>query len=263
MNSSYKDLHQIFRHNITARSIAEPLVSFAARTPTPEALSIMDQRGFDVVGVREQGQIIGFAERTEIQSVSFRETVGQYGNPLEKATILNESDPLLETLEALKDSSWVFISFLERPSAIVTRGDLQKAPVRMWLFGLISMLESLLLTLIRTHSTRQDWWTDLISLDRLNSAKSILDHRKKRNEETDLVDCLQICDKVTIFSKTASLLSLTGCKSKADWRKTMTKTEELRNALAHSNELETQSWPNTADLALQWESIIKNLESKR
>jgi hypothetical protein len=77
-------------------------------------------------------------------------------------------------------------------SGIITKGDLQKAPLRMWLFGLLSLIEMQLLRLIRT-TYPDDTWTQLLSYGRLGKAQQFLEDRQRRNEAIDLAGLPSVC----------------------------------------------------------------------
>jgi hypothetical protein len=257
LKSSYQDLHRIFRHSITAREIAEPLASFEMDYPAPKVRDFMEARDFDVVGVRSDGVIAGYVTRESLGS----DTVGEYMVSVEDKDGINESDSLLDALESLRASRWVFIRFLGNPNGIITRGDLQKAPMRMWLFGLISLLEMQLLRRIR-DTYPQDEWKDYLSPNRLEAAQRIFDERQRKNDSIDLAECLQIGDKKTIFRKSEKLFGLVGFNGFKKWDQFMRDVEDLRNKLAHSNGIASESWPEIASLVSGIEQCLLRLEGK-
>jgi len=55
IRSSLGDLRTLFVRTITVRDIAEPLVSFDSDHDAPSVRAFMEQRDFDVVGVRDCG----------------------------------------------------------------------------------------------------------------------------------------------------------------------------------------------------------------
>ena len=167
------------------------------------------------------------------------------------------------TLKSLKDRNWIFIRLLGEPSGIITRGDLQKTPTRMWLFGLISLLEMQMLRCIRSVHKADDWWRKDLTESRLDAAQRIFEERRKRNEEIFLSDCLQLADKATIFKKNDNLFSLTGVDSKNSWKSLMAEIEKLRNNLAHSNSLGTDSWPRIAKYVIDVERVLTKLEDEQ
>ncbi len=240
------------------RDIAEPLASFDQDYPANKARKFMADNGFDVVGVRKDGSIQGYVLHGELGEG----TVGDHFRDIGTDDILREADPLLNALDSLKERQWIFIRFLGNPSGIVTRGDLQKAPVRMWLFGLISLLEMQMLRCIRTCSEAEDWWKDLLSAERIDMTNRLYEDRKRKNVEILLSDCLQLCDKGTIFKKKQTLFDLTGFTAKRNWKSFMVNIENLRNNLAHSNDLGSESWPDISNLAPEIEQVLESLEKR-
>ena len=256
LKSSFRDLHRLFEQSITVRDIAEPLSSFDESYPAEAAREFMEERDYDVVGVRNEGAITGFVERSDLREG----VVGDVSRPFGEGEVVEESEPLLTALETLKTGRWVFVQFLGNPSGIVTRGDLQKAPMRMWLFGLLSLFEMQLLRRIRS-SHGDESWKRYLGDDRIEEASRILSLRKERNEAIDLADCLQIADKKMIFAKSEVLSKLIAPMSRRSWEKFMRDVERLRNNLAHANDLGSEDWPKIAETVEQLESLLGTLES--
>ena len=215
----------------------------------------MEARGFDVVGVREEGFITGYVQYADLEDG----VVGDHRKVFDSSKVLNESDPMLDTLEALKDSRWVFIKFLGNPSGIVTRGDLQKAPMRMWLFGLISLFEMQLRRRIREQYPKGEWF-EYLSEGRQDKARKLFAERKERKEEIDLVECIYLTDKATVFYKSNCLKEILGIQSRKEWESYMKKLSDLRNKLAHANPIESTEWPSIAEKARKAEEYLAILE---
>ena len=69
-SSSVENLRRVFMEGFAARDIAEPLLSFDASTSAAEVLRVMERHDFDVVGVRQEGCVVGYAERADLGEVS-------------------------------------------------------------------------------------------------------------------------------------------------------------------------------------------------
>jgi len=256
LKSSAEDIRDLFTTSITARHIAEAFVSFDADRSAAEVRTFMKKKDFDVIGVRHDGQVSHYAKRSEL----IGDTLGDAEESFDLEHLLPESASLMETIEALRDSPRVFVVVLGKVGGIVTRGDLQKAPVRMWLFGLVSLVEMQLLRIIREYYPDESWMK-LVSDGRLDKARDILAGRKKDNEATDLADCLQFCDKRDIVGKTAALWTSLGFESEDDWEEVLKALEHLRNTLAHSGNIVTRSWHRILELAKSAEGIIVKCEN--
>ena len=145
----------------------------------------------------------------------------------------------------------------------MTKGDLHKDPVRLWLFGVISLIEMQMLRLIRERFSDGSW-TDLLSSGRVEAAKMIFADRKQRNEEasaSNFSDCLQICDKATVLLKDGELFAVAGFSDRKTAERFFSRLESLRNDLAHSNDILKGRWPELADLAAECEIRLKRMES--
>ena len=138
LKSSLRDLRELFEHSITVKDIVEPLTSFDADHPADQARLFMEEKDYDVVGVREDGLVSGYARRPDLSGGKLGDYLVQFYEPVdEPVELLPETTPLVKVFEALHDSSRAFVLVLGEVGGIVTRGDLQKIPVRMWLFGFL------------------------------------------------------------------------------------------------------------------------------
>lgn len=256
LKSSLGDLRRLFVHTVTLRDIAEPLVSFDASQDAGEVARFMDQRGFDVVGIREHGVVTGFTRRSDLTDG----TVGRHCHRVGSGDALPDSAPLISAFAALRERRHVFITLLGHVGGIVTRGDLQKAPVRLWLFGLVSLLEMQMLRVVREHYPG-DTWSRHLSPERMQGTRRLFDERRRRREENDLSDCLQLGDKATIMMKDPALFALSGFESKRSLESFFKEVGLLRNALAHANDILHRRWPALADLANDLENLLGRLEA--
>jgi hypothetical protein len=255
LKTSFTDLHRLFRNNITIREIAEPLVSFESDRTASIIGDFMEKKDFDVVGVRQEGEMFGYVTRQSLGTGR----LSDYVVPFDDENLLDENASLHSALEFLKDREWGFVQFLNCPVGIITRGDLQKSPVRMWLFGLISLLEMRLLQRIREHYPESNW-LGYLNEKRQSAAREVLELRNKKNEGIDLAECLQLCDKKTIYGKSNSLQNLYPFDSRKKWNDFMDQVEKLRNSLAHSNAIAFGSWPEVAALVDDIEKCLVLLE---
>ncbi|HAM73672.1 MAG TPA: hypothetical protein DCM86_18720 [Verrucomicrobiales bacterium] len=255
LKSSLGDLRRLFAGTVTLRTIAEPLISFDATHPAEEVLLFMRRREFDVVGLREGGVVTGYVTTNDL-------TTGEAGARIRRfdpGELLSEGDPLLQAFEALRSRRHLFIQLLGQPGGIITRGDLQKAPVRLWLFGLVSLLEMQLLRVIRQRHPGKGWEPHLPAA-RLQATRRVFQERRRRNEENDLSDCLQLADKATLLMKDGVLFAISGFASKRAAETFFKEVGTLRNALAHANDILAGRWPALADLVTRLEDLLERLE---
>jgi hypothetical protein len=256
LKSSLLNLREVFDRSVSARYIAEPLASFDAQRHSPDVLTFMNGKDFDVVGVRQNGAVIGYVHRSDL----LEGTLKEYKKPFDEKLLVEDWSPLLAVLELLVGSPQVFIVIMGEVSGIITKGDLQKAPVRMWLFGVLSLLEMQFLRLIRA-SFPMDTWKEFISQNRLAKAEEMLQQRKRRNEAIDLADCLQFCDKKTIVLGSDTLRRALGFSSKDEGEELLKAFEHLRNELAHAQDIVTGCWPQLVTFAKKAEDLLEACEA--
>jgi hypothetical protein len=163
----------------------------------------MQARGIPVVGIRTAGRVVGYVERAWLQD----EACGQYQRGLTEATGLEDTAPLLKVLIGLHQKAFGFVTVLGEVGGIITRAHLQKPPVRMWLFGIVTLIEMRCSELIKRHCTG-DSWQAFLSEARLQKARALLDERR-RNQTPALVDCLQFSDKGQIIARNEDIRSRT------------------------------------------------------
>jgi hypothetical protein len=233
---------RLLTQSFTARDVAEPLASFDAIAAATTVGEFMEARDFDVVGVRNEGRIAGYVAREGIGQGQ----CGQFQRPFEGAMVVNDAASLLDVLLQLKDSPFVFVTVLGEVAAIVTRSDMQKPAVRMWLFGILTMAEMRFSELVERHCLG-DSWQQYLSEARLQKAQALLEERSRRNQKLTVLDCLQFSDKGQIIARNEAIRKLTIFASRSQAEEAFKRLEKLRNNLAHSQDI----------LANDWETIVQ------
>jgi len=204
-----------------------------------------------VAGVRESGMVNGYVRKSELGDGP----CGKYHHPFAQAAVVPDSASLQHAVLGLRDTSWLLISALGHVAGIVTRSDLEKPPVRMWLFGMITLIEMRLAQLIRTVCVGDDW-KDFLSRSRLEKAEELLRERKRRNQNVSLFDCLQFADKGQIVARNDSLRRLTRFSSRRQIEQVVKQLERLRNNLAHAQDLIATDWDTIALLAENLDDVL-------
>ena len=255
LKSSIEDLREIFDKSVKARHITVSFCSFDESAIAQDVKVILDEKAFDVVGVRTNGTINGYAYRRDLAEGK----LGKYSKEFNQCELLSDNTSIPEVLEVIIKFNRVFILSFGRVAGIITRGDLQKVPIRMWLFSLISLIEMQMLRIIRKRFPEKSW-EELISNGRCKKAEEESERRKKKNEEIDLVDCLQFCDKYTIISKTQDLLGKLQY-NKNEFCMLLEDLKKLRDNLAHAQDIITANWPSIINLSRKAEKLLKSCET--
>jgi hypothetical protein len=221
------------------------LASFDVEALAANVRDFMEARDFDVLGVRSDGQLVGYVERGSLEGGA----CGQFRRSFDDAIVLDDTAPLLKVLLQLNQHPFAFVTILGRVGGIITRADLQKPPVRMWLFGIVTLIEMRFAELIDLHCPA-DTWKQYVSEARLQKAQALLAERSRRNQTLQLLDCLQFSDKGQIVARNEEIRRKTVFASRSQAEAAVKGLEKLRNNLAHAQDI----------LATDWDTIIQLCE---
>jgi hypothetical protein len=225
-------IRRIFTEAFIARDIAEPLASFDAGTSAAEVRGYMQSKGLQVVGIRRNGEIVGFVEKHSLDGGP----CGASQRPMSEARVLSDSTSLLNVLTEMNPAPYLFITLLGAVGGVITPADLQKPPVRMWVFGIVTLIEIRCMELIERYCPA-DSWKECVSEGRLQKAQALLDERSRRNQNVRLIDCLQFSDKGQIIARHEELRQHTIFASRRQAEDATKKLELLRNNIAHAQDL--------------------------
>lgn len=109
-----------------------------------------------------------------------RETVKK---PIDPPLLLAGGTSLLEAYPLFKEEAFLFLLRGNRVEGIATRGDFQRAPFRIYLFGLLSLLEMGMTRLVLEVYGDQDWKSLPGAEDAVKEAERWYNPAKNRGEE--------------------------------------------------------------------------------
>jgi len=249
------ELRSLLGSGITARAILEPLQSCPAAAAADEMADILQRRSFDVAGVQSQrdGPVIGFVERETLKGGVVRHHI----KPLTADQLISDATALPSVLSVLKARQHAFVLIGPSVEGIVTRTDLNKPPVRVYLFGLISLLEMHLGFWVK-DGYGEDAWREKLKAGRLKAARKLQADRRKRHQEASLAECLQFCDKRDLVLVRNDLRGNMGFGATARARGLLQRAEDLRNVLAHSQQdlVQGSSWQEVIELVEWVETVV-------
>ncbi len=236
--SAYASLHNLLLRDITVGAIAESLVSLDAGTPHEEFVRLAQSRGFAVIGARAEGVVMGYVEPARSPDVQF----------IEEGQVLAHDMPLHESIRALDAHPRAFVSTLGGVSGIVTRDDIEKAPGRMWVFGIVTLIETALRGVVaRRHPG--DAWTVILSPARTARAHELQVERQRRGEDVPLLECLQFHDVSNLAFRHEDVRRSFEHSSRRVAEQRMKEWAKLRNHIAHSQGFVAQNWALLARIA--------------
>lgn len=245
---------RVIERALAARHIAEPLISFDSNIEPGEILEAMTAARVEVAGLHTKGVVCGFLEISSLPEGRCEEN----GRAFAPGQVVTSRSSLTEVIEVLMRYDRCFVSVLGNVVGVISRSDLHKPAMRMWLFGIITVAE-----LEFTERIRQKWphdsWVGLLSQQRIEKAKQLRTERRGGNGEIQLLDCLQLSDKLEILMSDSSEFKVLGISSSRAARKASRQFESLRNSLAHAQEFADQDWPQVVRLARRIHKIVEEL----
>ena len=242
--SHLASLQGLLNREITVGLVSEELHAVPAESPAGEVRAVLEGRGFDECGVSRGTSVHEYA----LCAALVDGTVGDHARAVPLDRVVAPSTPLWACMGRLAANGPLYVLGDHGLDGIVTKYDLGKQPARLLMFGVVSLLEMTMLALARRDAS--ETWRGCLSAPRVESAERLHAERQRRGEEIDLMDCLQLADKVTIFVKTGSLKPLLGT-SRSGIEEEFKALQGIRDNLAHA-----QSPASNGD----WEGVITTLQ---
>ena len=244
-------LKRLFLDGFHAMDIARPLLSYDAEKDGVEVREIMQRTDLELCGVRVAGLVAGYVTPADLVEGQCAESLRPFGT----GQVVSEGSGLQTALEALDQHDYCFLSTLGTVDAFVGRSDVEKPPARMWLFGMITIIE---MFVARTIEARfpDGSWSEHVAPGRLEYAQKLRDERRRRNQYVNLLDCLQLSDKAQILVRDPESATEMGFESRREAKEAIKRLESLRNNLAHSQEIVAHDWPIISRLAGRLERVL-------
>ena len=247
-----RNFKRMFTEIFTARDIAEGLLSFDADTPCEQAARNLKDQRREVASVRISGNVQGYIRAADLGD-------GECTDYLRHFTVdqvLNGTATFSDVIHVLTRHDYCFVNMLGNVAGVIRRDDINKPMVRMWLFGIVTMVEMGLVELIHERFPG-DAWEAQISDGRLQKARDIQKERQRRNIYCDLIECLQLADKAQVLIDDAVALERLGMTSKSMAKRAIKELESLRNHLAHAQDIVMHDWPQIARLSMRMEEVAR------
>jgi hypothetical protein len=151
-------------------------------------------------------------------------------------------------VHVLTEFSYAFVEADGTIIGAIGKTDMEKPVARMWLFGLIMLIEAVIVQVIR-KTFENDAWTALVNESRLEKARQLQEERARRKLPADLLDCLQFSDKLQLVICSPRFVKEAGFQSMTAAKRVAKEAEWLRNDLAHGQPIGIHDWPSVVRLA--------------
>ena len=243
---------RMFMELFTARDIAESLYSFDLDSDCKSVSKIMQRSQQDVASIRINGTVQGYVRLVDLAEDECASSLRHFTTD----QVITGDSALSDVIHVLTRHDYCFISLLGEVVGVICRDDINKPMVRMWLFGLITMIEMRVAQLIQAKYPDTSWQS-VLSEDRLAKAVSMQGERQRRNQHCLLIDCLQLSDKARIAIEHPELLEALGFDSKRTAKRVVKSLESLRNNLSHAQDIVQHDWAQIARLSRRMEEYAR------
>jgi hypothetical protein len=248
------EFKRMFSEIFSARDIAEGLLSFDADSACDEVRSVLQHQRKQVASVRLNGSVQGYLRLADLESGDVSQLCTDIIRHFTVDQVVAGGASFSDVIHVLTRHDYCFVTALGNVSGVVCRDDMNKPVVRMWLFGIVTLIEISLMDLVQRRFP-EDSWRDVISQGRLEKAKSIQAERQRRNVNCALIECLQFSDKGQILIEDPEAMKQLGFKSKSVAKKAIRELESLRNHLAHAQDIVEHDWAQIARLSIRMQEM--------
>lgn len=242
---------RLFARAFSALDIAEPLASFDSDTSALKAAEIMRAEGWLNAGLRVGGMVDGYIRVEDLADG----VCADYRRPISHGQVVDADASLSEVIFVLTRYRACYVKSLGAFNAIILREHIQKPIVRMWLFGMITIIELSVTERLATLYPN-DSWRDLVSDGRLASAEALCEERRRRGQHPRLLDCLQLSDKIQALIRDDQQMAWMGFDSKRVAKTVAKAFESLRNNLAHAQDIVSEDWAQIARMTQRVEELL-------
>jgi hypothetical protein len=185
----------------------------------------------------------GYVNLADLQAASCADCMRHFAAD----QVVSGASSFVDVIHVLTRHDFCFVMSLGEVVGVIRRDDINKPLMRMWLFGIITMIEMRLVRLLQERFPGDSWQTRL-SAGRLEKAITMQAERQRRGQLCELIDCLQLADKGQILLQDAVVLRSFGFDSRAAGKRVLRELQSLRNNLAHAQDIVTHDWAQIARL---------------
>jgi hypothetical protein len=253
LRSYSRSMREVFEESVSVRYLASALASYDAERTATKIRDWMVRKDYHHIGVRRDGIVVGYALRDQLA----HGILGDHLVEFAEEDVVSGQMPMLEALERVRDRRRVFVSVLGEVSGIVTRSDVTKPPVRLWLFGLVMIFEMQISRLIRARYP-EDSWVPLLSSSQVKDAKKNQAALSAQGTEMELADLLTLSAKQHLLTSSADLMEMLDLGTQ-EGQALIGRVRQLRNGLAHVHDI-SHHWPEFLDVARAVEDVIERAE---
>jgi len=243
---------RLFTEIFTARDITEGLLSFDAASTCKKVAKDLRHQRCEVASIRVSGSVQGYVRLADLGAGDCTDCLRHFTVD----QVVPGGAAFSDVIHVLTRHDYCFVTMLGSVAGVIRRDDINKPMVRMWLFGIVTMVEMGLVQQIRERFPHEDWQQQL-SAGRLQKARDVQAERGRRNVFCELIDCLQLSDKGQILIEDPIVMQRLGFESKSVAKRVLKELESLRNHLAHAQDIVMHDWAQIARLSMRMEEVAR------
>ena len=203
---------------------------FCTKSDNPlTILETMHRRNYDIMPVKENGKFVGYVERDILVKLKQIEPAIQQIN---LDIVVSAGTCVHEMIDLFQKSRFFFVNRANDLVGLVTYADLDKIPVRVWLFILICKFEFLLLQLIKNFY-EGSLWLNKLTAKRRKKITDLFDEKRKHDIDISLENCLNLGDMIELLESDRKLRSFIGYTSRNSCKRECSGLDVLRNNVMH------------------------------
>jgi len=227
------------------------MLSFDIDTPGEKVLGELENQRHELASIRVNGSVQGYVRKLDIAEGSCASFFKKFNNEQQ----VSYGASFADVIHVLTRYEYCFVTTLGNVAGVICRDDVNKPMVRMWLFGMVTIIE-MSLTHLLDELFPDDGWRTKLTEGRLQKAQEIQQERQRRNVHCDLMECLQLSDKAQILIESPVAMERLGMASKKVAKRAIKELESLRNHLAHAQDIVQHDWPQIARMSMRMEETV-------
>ena len=217
------------------------------------AMEALDRHSFDQAPVTENGVIVGWILRSDMNS---KKSISETYRVLSQGDLISADAPLNDLLQKLVSQHLVFIVGASGIEGFAVQSDIERNVSRAHLYLLISGLEILIAKILSKDLVKP---TDVVPFMSRNSKKH-WELAKADHDDANPIEYLDLSGLGKAFLIEKGALNHLGI-SERDWKRYIFKLKRIRDWVAHSNtqEMRREPFPDVVKRMKRTEEYVRKL----
>jgi len=221
-------------YDCTATELATHSVEHVEHeTPPSDAAAWLNENGYDAAPVYAHNDPIGFIHTDDVTTDDDGDTLDDHLTTLTIDYMISGDTPFAAVLSALIDNPVYFLGGPNHVTGILTRADLNTAPVRIYLFDRITYLEEHLRELVLEK--KPDWKNTPVTRNELDDIKDRYEDAQAANVALEEIHYASFSALETIVTSVEACWEACGFSTKGGAGSRLHEVTDLRNDVAHAN----------------------------